>query len=96
MNKEELIVMKITPHYQFHDEVERLVAQTEKEVYSVHIVKEDDDTFDVRIWDEREQESCEDIEEGRFETYEKAYESLKRIVSEHREVVFLRTNDDID
>lgn len=61
-------------------------------LYSIWIVYEeqDDNTFDVNVWDEIENERDETLEESHLETFEKAEKALNRIVKENAEITFVR------
>lgn len=78
---------------EFFVELEKALMDVEQAVYSVRIEKEDDGTFDIRIFDERLEEACEDIEEGHFQTIDEAEGRLKSIVKENPEVFFIRVED---
>lgn len=61
-------------------------------LYSIWIVHEeqDDETFDVNVWDEIENERDETMEESRFGTLEEAEKALNRFVEENPDITFVR------
>ena len=79
----------------FLKEIHEALESTKGDVFSIKIVKEDDDTFDIRIWDERGNESCEGIEEGYFKTYDTAQKRLTEIIAEHPDATFIRSKDEL-
>lgn len=86
--------MKHYTYTEFHSELPIILEENENEVYSIRIVQEDDNTFDIRIWDEKENEAAEDLEEGHFPEYNIANKRLLEIVRDNKDVVFLRLPDE--
>lgn len=80
----------IVKEHEFHEELENALTTSSKAVYSARIEKESDETFDIRIWDERLEESCEDIEEGHFPSLSAAESRLDQIIEENSDVLFIK------
>jgi hypothetical protein len=49
-----------------------------------------DGTFDIRIWDERLEESCEDIEEDHFPSLPAAESHVDQIIEENNDELFIK------
>lgn len=86
--------MKIYEGPEFHQKLEELLEDGVT-IYSIYILKEDDDTYDLSIWDEVENGRAEDLEEGHsyIESYEEAKKHLQQVVSENPHITFLRLED---
>lgn len=50
--------------------------------------------FSVNVWDEIKNERVEDLEAGLIETYEEAVELIQSIVTDNREIKFVRLFDE--
>lgn len=84
----------ITPE-EFHESVEAAL-KSDREVFSIKIIKEDNKTYDIRIWNERENESAEEIEEGHFRCYGDAFMRLADIIYENNKAIFIRAQDELE
>lgn len=87
--------MITTNEREFFTVLEEVLQKSEKAVYSIKIEKETDGTYDIRIWDERLEESCEDIEEGKFVDFKTADQRLNEIVRENNDILFLNVKKDM-
>ena len=77
--------------------IEELKKEGVPSVCSIWISEEIDEdnsrTYDVNVWNERENEREESLEEGYFPTYEKAKEALIRIIESNPDISFVWLSD---
>jgi hypothetical protein len=85
--------MKVIKNHEINEQVRSLKNTGALEICTINIVKEEEDSFDICIWDEIENERREDLEEGYFESYDEADKRLLEIVLENEEITFLRMED---
>lgn len=79
-------------------EISTLKKQDVKPLCSIWIVheKQDDNTFDVNVWDEIKNHREEGLERSRFPKIEQAENALAAIIEENPTITFVRLQNQIN